>query len=623
MTQPTNPIDMSSVIRFLLNAGQSVTQVAQMLGIGVPQVEAVAAAPAPAPAEAAAPAPAATPAAAAGSQNLVGGTPTETAPAAPTTGAAAGAVNGPEPITASSVQALTQWDQAYTQAEQSLDAANTELQSAAQALASVQAQGAQGYIQLQPANDRYQRAITVYNNAVDGANTIAAKRAQAYQDAIKSDDPTTRATAQANLETAQANAAQAKANLDEWNATAADRKAVAAATIRTSNATATLSEAQAAVASATGPIQVQQAQVNLAQAKVNVDASQQALDVATQLGPLQVKQASATVSATEAGTSLTQAQTAAVLLDLHQKGLITDEQYTRAIDLNLQQQEAGIAGTQAATANTAATTAHTNALLPGEIAQQGATLAQTQAQTNQLTQGTLAGLDEYFSTLKDAIAKGLITPDQATQMLTARLQGTDVFTGASQAEQAQENRYNAGITQRGQDIGLAGNRLSAFTSLSNQGLGTLAGLNTYAQPGSNAGAQAIGGYVQAMLGALGGPQAFQAPPPIQAPPLPPALQSYLTPGPRPAAPAAPAAGAVTINIGAPQQGSSYNPNDIQWNQPANPANVPGRTNVAPAAPQPALVTNKMPATPQDVYEANRATAAKFGIPWSAFGQGGV
>jgi hypothetical protein len=94
-----------------------------------------------------------------------------------------------------------------------------------------------------------------------------------------------------------------------------------------------------------------------------------------------------------------------------------------------------------------------------------------------------------------------------------------VFGASQAAEAGQMNRYSGELQQRGQDIGLTGQRMANLTSMANTGLGQFAGMNNTAPPGSDAVGRGLLGWLGASQGMLQQPQ-FQPPPQIQAPSMP-------------------------------------------------------------------------------------------------------
>lgn len=307
--------------------------------------------------------------------------------------------------------------------------------------------------------------------------------------------------------------------------------------------------------------------------------------------------------------ALTQAQTAVLNAQ--------DPKAAQAASIALTQAQTAAQGSQAEL--TKAQTNATSALLPGQVAQQGAETGLTGAQTNlagaqaNLTnvqaaqlpaqsaanigltnaqtvqgiasanqsqaavqsaqQGTLYGLDQYVAQMKDAVAKGLIQPDAGLRALQARVAGTDVNSASQEAQGALNQNYQTSVGQRAQDVGLANQRVSTFGGLAGAGLNTLAGMNANAPAGSQAGAQAFGGMMQALMGAMGGQQGMQTPPPVQQPNLPPFLAQY--------AGQQPGGGPAASTGGAPW----VPPPDASWNTPG-PTPAP-----AAASPTPAASTN--------------------------------
>jgi hypothetical protein len=135
--------------------------------------------------------------------------------------------------------------------------------------------------------------------------------------------------------------------------------------------------------------------------------------------------------------------------------------------------------------------AQAKALAPGAVAQQGATLASTQAATaasnatvQQGLQGPiLYGLQDKIKQIHDLIAAGQMTPQDGDQMIAAAQRGTTPYEIATrQAADA--------LTARGQDVTNRDSLASTYGTLMG-GAGTMFGdLNKNGQPGSDASGRA-------------------------------------------------------------------------------------------------------------------------------------
>lgn len=508
------------------------------------------------------------------------------------------------------MQTLARYDQAYETAHAATMNAAAEVVAAARALDEMQAQAAQDPYagiaadpRLATAETRYRVAQSTYNTLLATETKAADQRNDAYAKAQASDDPTARTFAAARASQAETDAKQAAAAYDEWQRSGDERKAETAAKYRLAGLQADMQQHQLDAARATDPLVRQQLQQQIATGGQALQQAQLDYDTAKQLAPIKVAQAEQGVKAGEQG--LTEGQLRIEELRRQVRQAVTDPQAARAIELGLDQLQAGLEGTRAGTAATQAATERNKALLSGDIAQQGATLEQTRAATEasrattgQLQQGTLYGLDQYIQAQKDAIAKGLLTPNQADQALQARIAGTDVFSASRAANEALMSRADQQIAQRRMETDLAGQKVSTYGSMANTGLGQFAALNNYIQPGSDAGGRALLGWMNL---AQRGLNQYQAPPRIESPALPPMLQSFAGPQ----AQSSPSAGSVTINIGPgqqPTQQTAYQPQAMSVPQTSY-GGAPAFNGMT----QPSALHEYQPATPDLVSQffANR------------------
>jgi hypothetical protein len=214
-------------------------------------------------------------------------------------------------------------------------------------------------------------------------------------------------------------------------------------------------------------------------------------DEALTTGQRAVDTATAANAAATASANLTTLQTNA---DVAKANLEDAQRRARQAPSDAQAQQAiqnalDTAQTQNDTAQQAL--AQAKALAPGAVAQQGATLAGTQAATaasnatvQQGLQGPmLYGLQDKIKQIHDLIAAGQLTPQDADQMIAAVKRGTTPY------EVAQRQATDA-LTARGQDVTNRDSLASTYGNLIGSA-GTMFGdLNKNGQPGSDASGRA-------------------------------------------------------------------------------------------------------------------------------------
>lgn len=492
------------------------------------------------------------------------------------------------------VASLQQHDQAYREAKQQLTTIDQQIADINRQIADLQGAAAatrEGETQEQAAARGYYanqqlEALAKDRNALyatrdrtlAAVQKAAADRNNAYAEAAAKADPDYRQTIQSAAAKAKTDAEQAAAQFEEWKGAADDRKAAVAISQRSAN----LRNAQDALnlqyQQETDPLRKQQLQQQIEAGNNTLKQAQVDLDVAQQTAGARVTTVKET--ATQAGiqTQTQQATLDDLLRRIRQAP--SDEQAREALETALAQGKAGLEATKAGT-------------------------EATRAGIQQAQQGTLYGLDEYIAQQKEAIAKGLISTQEADRALQARIGGTTPFAATQAAEGAQMNRAQFGLEQRGQDVGLAGQRLGNLTSMANTGLGQFAQLNNTVEPGSDAAGRGLLGWLtgaEQMVNRVGA-----APPQVQPPPLPPMLQSFAggqQPGPV-SQPAPTGAGSVTINIGGGQPTVNQTPPPAPASSPApgfggGPYQGAPNPNALGAGTGVAMLDRMKPATPQDV-----------------------
>jgi hypothetical protein len=214
-------------------------------------------------------------------------------------------------------------------------------------------------------------------------------------------------------------------------------------------------------------------------------------DEALTTGQRAVDTATAANAADTAAANLTTLQTNA---DTAKANLEDAQRRARQAPSDAQAQQAiqqalDTAQTQNDTAQQAL--AQARALAPGAVAQQGATLAGTQAATaasnatvQQGLQGPiLYGLQDKIKQIHDLIAAGSITPQAADQMIAAAQRGTTPYEIATrQAADA--------LTARGQDVTNRDSLASTYGNLIGSAGSMFGDLNKNGQPGSDASGRA-------------------------------------------------------------------------------------------------------------------------------------
>ncbi len=488
-------------------------------------------------------------------------------------------VQGPIPGQGGVIQpavnsALQTYDDAYDQARQGLALAQNNLAAAIQSYntlgpppeanpdGTANAQAATYDAQARALEGRIQNAQTAINSALADTGRTADARAQAYAAAAQKADPANQATLQAGADKAKTDAARAASEYTEYQNTAPDRKAQVALDQRAKGLANDKQSLDNAFQAETDP--TRKALLGQQLGKATSDAQTAAADagVAGQLATARVQQAGANVAGTQASTGLT----------------------------------------GATTAETTAKTARDTALLPGDIAQQAGQLNLTNSQTANNaanTQKTLqdlsplkAKIDEITQAFKDGKLDALPNPQQMVQdYITSVTGGTTPFDVFKQQQSEDTARLGQQVTQRDVESRLLGLKAGAFGSAFGSGLSSLVEAAKSTPAGTQG--QGVQGLVGTLLGALGGQNAFQLPPPINIPNAPSYLSQYKPPpaaapppSPAPTPPAAsPAAAAqpattgghvITINIG----GSG----DAQGSHPGG-GDVPGGGGAGPAPDQ--------------------------------------
>ena len=253
-------------------------------------------------------------------------------------------------------------------------------------------------------------------------------------------------------------------------------------------------------------------------------------------------------------------------------------------------------------------------LVKAEIPGQQATTAKTVAETEQLKLGGLYGVQDRITAMRDAIARGDVTPDHASDQLNQYIQSQvqQASTGATQFQRNQA-ALDAETARRQQDTGLAGSEMSSYGSALSSGANTFAKLNDTAPVGSNAVGLGWIAYQRSLQDALNSMkpstpaetpllQSMRAPagPPTSTPTPPPMPMPAPSAAPAPAAPVAPRTtiapdGTVTVEHtpAAPTPPSSGPSPDWLMNSPASPMQNP--------ASMPQFLAQRNPAaTPNDV-----------------------
>ncbi|MPZ68599.1 MAG: hypothetical protein GEU71_03620 [Actinobacteria bacterium] len=154
--------------------------------------------------------------------------------------------------------------------------------------------------------------------------------------------------------------------------------------------------------------------------------------------------------------------------------------------------------------------------------------------------GGLYGLQDRIDEIKRQIASGTLKPEDGDALLNdyinATIAGTTPFEARTTRAQEETQRIGQRLSQRGQDVDLAGTQTSTLGSFGSSIFGQLANLNQYAEPGTSGGAAAFRSAVDYMKG-----QFPEAPAPVEVPGVPAFLPGGQGGG--------QAAGSVVINIG--------------------------------------------------------------------------
>lgn len=406
---------------------------------------------------------------------------------------------GPPPLTDTALATVRQYQSAADNAKQNFDAASKQVDQLQQQLANTPPQA--GGIATEGGgtfgaekNPAYDAIVTQLNRAYASQDAAAREYqsaltnlAAASDKAAQQSDPqnrdilnSTANKARSDATTAATQAAKTAADFQEWQDAAPDRKAQVAANQRLTNLQADSAEFALNFKRETDPKQKELLQQQIDANAQAIDDAKAAADLAKKTAGSKVTVATEGASQAEIKTKTDQANLDDILRRIRQAP--TDEQARAALEQALQQGQANLEATQQGTATQ-------RALLPGQVAQQGAALAntqaqtaQTQAQTQAAQRGTLANLDEFIAAQKDAIAKGYIkdlrtgpngevyspTLDAA---LAARLAGTTPMEAAKTTLDVVGQNADRELRQREQSIALLNQRSQAGTSILNNVMG--------------------------------------------------------------------------------------------------------------------------------------------------------
>lgn len=328
-----------------------------------------------------------------------------------------------------------------------------------------------------------------YNDAQQSYTTVLTQRAAATGKAADDADPATRARLQAQAEADTARAAQIKAESSEFITAAPERREAARQDARLAKAKADEAEYNLTLARETDPQKREAAQAAVDRAKAEtarIQAETAQIGKPKQLTPGEaaVDTATATTAAPAADAALQQAQANAKTAQANYEDAVrrgrqapTDQQAQQAIQAALQ-------SSQLANQQLEAAIKQAGNLNPIAVQQAQATLASTQAATQKNVLGDLAGLRDRIGEIKALVRSGEISPAEGDLMVQAQTRG---ITVADAFKQQQADRSSA----RTQDVSNKNQLASTFGSTFNEGLGTIADLNKYAQVGSTAGADAF------------------------------------------------------------------------------------------------------------------------------------
>jgi hypothetical protein len=219
----------------------------------------------------------------------------------------------------------------------------------------------------------------------------------------------------------------------------------------------------------------------------------------------------------------------------------------RQLDLANQQLEQAI--TQAGNLN------------PIAVDQAKATLARSQQLIQKDQLGDLYGRQEQIRQIKSLVQSGEMSPAEADMAVSALNRGTTVFDAQKQMQADRSISRGQDVSNRNQ---LAGTFGSTATSIFN----TLSDMNKYAKPGSDS---MVGAFVDLINLAQSRLKDYGMPPAQDT--------NYLGPMGQAPSPVSSMVNAAQQQLAAapvaqpPAMGSGYNPRDIQWNQPPQPAPV--------------------------------------------------
>lgn len=424
--------------------------------------------------------------------------------------------------------------------------------------------------ELTAALQSYDNASREHQRALDNYADASAKEAQR-------NDPTTQAAAKAAADAAKTQADRARAEYQEWQQAAPDRKGATVAAQRVASLQADQAQLDLDYQRETDPQRKQLLQQQIDANKASIEQAQAGANVASQTVGAQVTTATETANQATIGTKTSQANLEDLLRRIRQAP--DDAQARQALEQALQQGQANLEATQAGT-------------------------AATKAETEQSTLGGLAGLDQFMAAQKDAISRGVMTPDAANQALTARIMGTDVYT-------QQKDQLTAALNQRTQDTSLVNSARSDLTSAANSAFGTVSGQASKAHHGSG---DALAGGYSAMLnditGRFGGPSTLQSPAPVQMPQLP-MLNAYSQPAqPAAAQPVGDMSAGDQVHVPLFTAAAAAPPSPLDQGV-MDPRNQGGE--VFRGRPMPQFVQNRMPVTAQSVIQMYPDAARRAGL----------
>jgi hypothetical protein len=394
-------------------------------------------------------------------------------------------------------EAVSEARNAYTNASEQLSYALSQLDAAPEetdptALSSPLTQKRK---ELQARVDTLQKT---YNDAQQSYTTVLTQRASASTKAADDSDPATKARLQAQADADTARATQIKAEVNEYLATAPDRRAVATQDARLKKAQADEAEYSLALARETDPQKREAAQAALERARADtarVQAETAQIGRPAPRTPEQQRTDTATATTAEAtagvagGLAESTLKKAQADADTAAQNLVNAQRAARQAPTDAQAQAAITTAQKAldlANQNLEQQIAQAGNLNPIAVQQAQATLDRSKQTIQQTQLGDLYGRPQQLQQIRDLVAAGEITPQQADGMSAALNSGTTVYQAL---QQAQSDRATARTQDVSNKNALAGNFTSAFTS----GFSQLADMNKYAPPGSTAGADAFVG----------------------------------------------------------------------------------------------------------------------------------